>query len=432
MESEKVKDLLNANRRLCYAVISLAWFLFIVSYARSIFSFVEDFLFNMAIAGIIQVYSLKFCDLILLAPPCTKFQKFLSIFIPVLMIVYFSILLFFFSSIVTLSLASIYWFYLGYLMLVLVKHHSENLKKAHPMFWHSTQYTGFYLVGSGFIILFLQVADILVIVLGKALKDINAFGIFIPLVFFASITMYIGFRMIARSFHVTKSLNKLARSKKKDERKLFRKILGDSWANEVDSRMRIIQVSRLTLLCQGFLLLILFFFSCLYLLTTLNLAYITIIIFLVFSLTASFNYFSRSYGYQKIASMIKDLAAVTPSKKVADNILNFVIGLSTSLAVGAITLPILPEFLRVSAYIVFTYFLIVAMVALIGKIINPKHRSKVALISYYVFFSGTGGFTGLIASAFGIPLLIDAFISATVLAFSTILNTLIWLKLRKV
>jgi len=36
----------------------------------------------------VQVYSLKFCDLILLAPLCTKFQKLLSIFILVFDICY--------------------------------------------------------------------------------------------------------------------------------------------------------------------------------------------------------------------------------------------------------------------------------------------------------------------------------------------------------
>jgi len=423
------------EKGLCYATVGIGWALFIVAYIKGLLSLsVETFLSYVSIASIIQVYSLKYCDLIMLGPPQTKPQTLISTLLPIIMAAYFCLMLLSFPLNITLTLAFVYWFYLGFLMLLLVEHHKEKLKKTHPLFFYTTLSTGHYLVGTSLLLVVWHYTGILLIpnlqkmIEIKDIKSVIAF--FASFLFLFSIS-WMGIPFIRKFFHISIYLGKLAKSKKKSERKLFMKLIKDSWAYKVDQTINILRINRLFLLVQAFLLWVLFLSSCIYFLYTLNLAYITIIMLLLFASTASFNYSSRSYGYQKIKTFLKDLVTATPSKKAADNILNFLIGAGSSCAFTAITLPATPEPLMVNAYINFIYFLIVALASVIGKILNPKYRPRIAMLLYWAFFIGTGGFTGMIAAAFKIPPLIDAFIAGTFLAFATLLNSLIYLKLQK-
>ena len=100
-----------------------------------------------------------------------------------------------------------------------------------------------------------------------------------------------------------------------------------------------------------------------------------------------------------------------------------------SFALSAISFSqLVSETLRIKAYIVFTYFFIVTIIAIGGKIINPKYHPRIAMILYEVFICGIGGFTGLVAAYFKIPLLIDILVVSIILAFSTILNSLLLIK----
>jgi len=413
----------------------IGWLIFIVACIKGILSLsVEILVISVGLAGNIHVYSLKHCDLIMLVSPQTKIQTFISTIPPIIMIVYFLLLLFSFPSNIVLMLFSVYWFSLGFLMIIFIDHHESNLKKKHPLFFYTTLSTGYYLVGISFYLIVWQYTEILLIPnLQKMMEIGNIKSIVMPLVlilFLFSIS-YIGSSFIWKTFRISEYLNKLAKSLKKNERKLFIKLIKDSWAHKVDRVISVLYINRLALLAQSFFLWLLLFSSCIYFLYTLNFTHIIIVIFLSFILFASFNYFSRSYGYQRVRTFLSDLIAATPSKKVADKILDSLITIGISIALGGFSLPLISEFSKIIAYINFIYFLMVVLASVVGKNLNPKYRPKIAIFLYWIFFIGIGGLTGLIAAAYKIPPIIDAFIISTFLALAIPLNSILHLKLKK-